>query len=56
MRKGLEVFSGERKVLLPSNTEITFGIEFKKKMEKLKVIFLIHFVYLFFFFVILILK
>ncbi|VVC26026.1 Hypothetical protein CINCED_3A006758 [Cinara cedri] len=32
-RKGLEVFSGERKTLLPSNTEITFAIEFKKKEE-----------------------
>lgn len=38
-RKGLEVFSGERKTILPSNTEITFGNELKKKIKKLKVIF-----------------
>jgi hypothetical protein len=38
-RKGLEVFSGERKLIVPSNIEIEFGIELKKKMRKIKVIF-----------------
>jgi len=41
-KKGCEVFSGERKTILPSNTEITFGIELKKKMKELKVFFLIY--------------
>lgn len=41
-RKGLEVFSGERKTISPSNTEITFGIEFKKKIKKIRVIFFIY--------------
>lgn len=44
-RKGLEVFSGQRKTILPSNTEIKFGIEFKKKMKELKVILFIRFNY-----------
>ncbi|XP_060837644.1 DNA polymerase zeta catalytic subunit isoform X2 [Rhopalosiphum padi] len=35
-RKGLEVFSGERKLIVPSNIEIEFGIELKKKMRKIK--------------------
>lgn len=39
-RKGLEVFSGERKTIVPSDIEIKFVTEFKKKMRKLKVIFL----------------
>jgi len=38
-KKGLEVFSGERKTILPTNTEITFGVELQKKMKELKVIF-----------------
>lgn len=38
-RKGLEVFSGERKTIVPSDIEIKFVTEFKKKMRKLKVIF-----------------
>lgn len=37
-RKGLDVFSGERKTIKPSNTEIKFGIELKKKVKELKVI------------------
>jgi len=37
-RKGLEIFSGERKLSVPSNTEVEFGIEFKKKMKEIKVI------------------
>jgi hypothetical protein len=37
-RKGIEVFSGERKTFLQSNTEITFGIEFKNRIKNLKVI------------------
>jgi len=37
-RKGLEVFSGERKLTVPSNTEIEFGIELKKKIKEIKVI------------------
>lgn len=37
-RKGIEIFSGERKIVLQSNTEISFGIEFIKKMKELKVI------------------
>lgn len=43
-RKGLEVFSGERKLTVPSNAEIEFGIEFKKQMKQIKVIvqFLLH--------------
>uniref|UniRef100_A0A2H8TGZ7 DNA polymerase n=1 Tax=Melanaphis sacchari TaxID=742174 RepID=A0A2H8TGZ7_9HEMI len=35
-RKGLEVFSGERKLIIPSNIEIEFGIEIKNKMKKIK--------------------
>lgn len=41
-RKGLEVFSGERKTILPSNTEITFGIKIKKKIKSLQVICLVY--------------
>jgi len=37
-RKGLEAFSGERKLTVPSNTEIEFGIELKKKIKQIKVI------------------
>lgn len=37
-RKGLEVFSGERKLVVPSNIEIEFSNEFKKKMKKIEVI------------------
>lgn len=37
-RKGLEVFSGERKTIKPSNTEIKFRIELKNKMKEFKVI------------------
>ncbi|XP_001949189.2 DNA polymerase zeta catalytic subunit [Acyrthosiphon pisum] len=35
-RKGLEVFSGERKLTVPSSTEIEFGIELKKKIKEIK--------------------
>ncbi|XP_050053975.1 DNA polymerase zeta catalytic subunit isoform X2 [Aphis gossypii] len=35
-RKGLEVFSGERKLVVPSNIEIEFSNEFKKKMKKIE--------------------
>lgn len=42
-RKGLEVFSGERKITLPSDAEIKFGIELKKKIKEVKVI--THFCY-----------
>lgn len=44
-RKGLEVFSGERKTIQPSNTEITFGVEFKRKIKEIKVIFYFKFKY-----------
>jgi len=37
-RKGLEVFSGERKLVVPSNIEIEFSNELKKKMKKIEVI------------------
>lgn len=36
-RKGLEVFSGERKLMVPSNIEIEFSNELKKKMKKIEV-------------------
>lgn len=35
-RKGLEVFSGERKLMVPSNIEIEFCNELKKKMKKIE--------------------
>lgn len=34
---GLEVFSNERKTTVPSKTEITFAVEFKNKIQNLKV-------------------
>lgn len=36
-RKGLDVFSGERKTIPPSKTELTFSNEFKKKIKESKV-------------------
>jgi len=38
-RKGLEVFSGERKTIPSSNTEIIFRVELQKKMKALKVFY-----------------
>lgn len=43
-RKGLEVFSEERKSTLPSKTEIEFGSKFKEKIKNLKVILLCFFI------------
>lgn len=36
-KKGLDIFTGERKATVSSDTEITFGIEFRKRMKHLKV-------------------
>lgn len=41
-KKGLEVFSGERKTILPTNTEIIFGTELKKKIKDLQVIYFVY--------------
>lgn len=37
-KKGLEVFSGERKAILPTNAEIIFSTELKKKIKNVQVI------------------
>lgn len=41
-KKGLEVFSGERKTILPTNAEIIFSIEFKKKIKNVQVIWSVY--------------